>query len=127
MGPEFTEIEYETLVALEQQEPSSRMGQVLEDAVERSGRWKKWLHGDEVGRAFADISAERRAWLTRTGCRYIWTDPQVLTARKTLYRNLAARNIDGERLVISAIAERIAHYFRAFNLVNAEQTLAEEL
>ncbi|MCL4506205.1 MAG: class II D-tagatose-bisphosphate aldolase, non-catalytic subunit [Chloroflexi bacterium] len=135
VGPEFTEIEYETLSALEQQEGAllaagaapSRIGAVLEQAVERSGRWTKWLLPDEAGRTFAEIDPQRRAWLTRTGCRYIWTDPQVLAARRTLYANLAARGIDGERAVIDAIAQRIAGYFRAFNLLGADEFLAQEL
>lgn len=127
VGPEFTEVEHDTLVELGQQNPSARIGQVLQDAVERSGRWRKWLIGDEVGRTFADLSLERRAWLTRTGCRYIWTDPQVLDARQTLYRNLSTGGVDAVGVIISAIAARIAHYFRAFNLVGAEETLAVEI
>ena len=133
VGPEFTEIEYETLAALEQQDTAvaastpAHMGAVLEQAVERSGRWKKWLLPDEAGHAFADISPERRAWLTRTGCRYIWTDPQVLAARQVLYRNLAQRGIDGEQAVIQAIAARIAGYFKAFNLEGGDEFLAEEI
>jgi D-tagatose-1,6-bisphosphate aldolase subunit GatZ/KbaZ len=137
VGPEFTEIEYETLMALANlpqgsaagrdlsQKPAGGFGQVLEQAVERSGRWKKWLQPHEVGHAFSDISPERRAWLTRTGCRYIWTDPQVLAARRALYRNVAERGIDGEQAVIDAITRRIAAYFTAFNLVGADETLAQ--
>jgi D-tagatose-1,6-bisphosphate aldolase subunit GatZ/KbaZ len=130
VGPEFTEIEYETLLALQQQESgalASHIDAVLERAVERSGRWKKWLLPDEAGKSFGEISAARRAWLTRTGCRYIWTDPAVLAARQALYRNLAAHGVDGERAVIDAIAQRIAHYFKAFNLVGAEALLAQEI
>jgi len=128
VGPEFTEIEHETLIALEAQESAiaiavevrSNIAAVLEQAVERSGRWKKWLLPVEAGRPFAALSPERRAWLTRTGCRYIWTDPQVLAARQTLNRNLAPAGIDGEQVVISAIANRITTYFKAFNLLGAE-------
>ena len=135
VGPEFTEIEYETLCALEQKEGAamasgaapSRIGAVLEQAVERSGRWKKWLLLDEAGCAFADITPDRRAWLTRTGCRYIWTDPQVLAARRTLYANLGAGGVDGERAVIDAIAQRISRYFKAFSLIGADEFLAQEL
>ncbi len=126
VGPEFTEIEYESLAGLEAQESAlvsgghSHLADVLEQAVERSGRWKKWLLPDEAGLPFAGLSAERRAWLTRTGCRYIWTDPLVLTARNTLNRNLAAAGIDGEQTVITAIADRIKAYFKAFNLEATE-------
>ncbi|MCL5994482.1 MAG: class II D-tagatose-bisphosphate aldolase, non-catalytic subunit [Chloroflexi bacterium] len=135
VGPEFTEIEYETLIALQQQEMSalgrtqgvSDIGAVLEHAVERSERWKKWLHPDEEGRPFGAIAPERRGWLTRTGCRYIWTDPEVLAARQTLYRNLATRGVDAERMVIDCIAQRIGHYCRAFHLVGAEERLAQEM
>ena len=131
VGPEFTEIEYEALAQLEQQEGkvegASHIGAVLENAVERSGRWKKWLLPDEAGRAFAQLTPERRAWLTRTGCRYIWTAPDVLAARQMLYQNLALRGVDGEHIVLSAIADRIAKYFTAFNLVGAEGDLGLEI
>jgi tagatose-1,6-bisphosphate aldolase non-catalytic subunit AgaZ/GatZ len=130
VGPEFTEIEYEALAALEQQEgvmaESSHLGTMLQQAVERSGRWTKWLLPGESGLRFDQLRAERRAWLTRTGCRYIWTDPQVRAARQTLYANLAARGINGEQMVLDAIAQRIAHYFRAFNLEGADALLARE-
>jgi hypothetical protein len=136
VGPEFTEIEYETLIDLERQERAqttltkeglSHIGAVLEQAVERSGRWKKWLQPDEAGLPFTAITPERRSWLTRTGCRYIWTDPQVLAARRTLYRNMAARGVDAERMVIDCIAQRIGNYFKAFNLLGAEDELAHSL
>jgi tagatose-1,6-bisphosphate aldolase non-catalytic subunit AgaZ/GatZ len=131
VGPEFTEIEYEALAQLEQQEGkvegASHIGAVLERAVERSGRWKKWLLPAEAGGAFMQLAPERRAWLTRTGCRYIWTAPDVLAARQTLYQNLALRGIDGEHIVLSAIARRIANYFTAFNLEGAEEKLGAEI
>jgi D-tagatose-1,6-bisphosphate aldolase subunit GatZ/KbaZ len=133
VGPEFTEIEYETLIALEAQEAAdgsdarSNIGAVLEQAVERSGRWKKWLLPDEAGGPFAGISPERRAWLTRTGCRYIWTDPQVLAARQSLNRNLAAYGVDGKQVVITAITNSITGYFKAFNLLGADEELVGEI
>jgi len=59
----------------------------LETAVCDSGRWRKWLLAGEEG--WASLSAERRAWLTQTGARYIWTHPAVVLARQALYRNLS--------------------------------------
>ncbi len=132
VGPEFTEVEYETLISLQRKEmatkhDASQIEAVLEQAVERSGRWKKWLLPDEMHKSFAELSAERKGWLTRTGCRYIWTNAEVRKARLKLARNLAVKGIDAEHVVIENIARRISKYFQVFNLVGAEAFLAEEL
>jgi D-tagatose-1,6-bisphosphate aldolase subunit GatZ/KbaZ len=125
VGPEFTEIEHDTLVELAERERSclghnaeaqgSGIGRALENAVFESNRWRKWLQAGEVNDFFT-LRPERRAWLVRTGCRYIWTQPKVLEARRRLRSNLQSQGIDSEALIVQRIADRIAKYCRAFNL-----------
>ena len=126
VGPEFTEIEHDALVELEAREQTvlseaapaqaSGIGSALETAVFESGRWKKWLQPEEAGRDFHGLTPERRSWLVRTGCRYIWTQPEVRKARARLSANLQRDGADSEAFVVHRIADRIAKYCRAFNL-----------
>ncbi|MFC1544757.1 class II D-tagatose-bisphosphate aldolase non-catalytic subunit, partial [Gemmatimonadota bacterium] len=100
VGPEFTEAEYFSLKKLAMSECEfARQGKLesesglmdaLEAAVVASGRWEKWCQTDERGKPFSELTPERREWLVRTGCRYIWTDNGVLEARKKLSANLSA-------------------------------------
>lgn len=52
----------------------------------------------------------------RTGCRYIWTQPEVREARARLCANLRRDGVDSEMFVVRRITDRIAKYCRAFNL-----------
>jgi len=130
VGPEFTEIEYDTLVSLEKKESASassrsNLEKELQNAVEESGRWKKWLQADEKGKRFSDLTPARKAWITKTGCRYIWTSPRVVASRKKLASNLAKQGIDVEDTVVRAIAKCMKKYFDKFNLSGIEKDLAK--
>ena len=128
VGPEFTMCEYDglmELVAMEEQLglPKSGMKEALWQAVYESGRWRKWLHGEEVGKDLKDCSKERQVWLVKTGCRYIWQDERVLAARETLYRNLEAEGIHAEDIVLMRIEHNMDKYYNAFNIVNLNDYL----
>ncbi len=141
VGPEFTEIEHDALVELAEREQAalgahakelgSDIVKALEIAVFNSNRWQKWLLPEE-GDNFYELTAERRSWLVRTGCRYIWTQPQVLQARARLGENLKAVGIDSEAVIVQRIAHRIARYCRDFNLeglldeIRLDENLREE-
>ncbi len=126
VGPEFTEAEYGALEQLAQRETElaaqekvaqpSRIMEALREAVVASGRWEKWLQPEEAGRGFEELSAERQGWLVRTGCRYIWAEPEVREARQRLYHNLGAAGEENEGVVLRAIGAALAHYYRAFGL-----------
>jgi len=122
VGPEFTEAEHDALAELEELESRlfsrhrSDMTRALEEAVVRSGRWRKWLQPEETGVDFPHLAPERRAWLVRTGCRYIWTQPDVLRARARLGTNLGEARVDAEGHVRRRIGEVVRRYIRAFGL-----------
>jgi tagatose-1,6-bisphosphate aldolase non-catalytic subunit AgaZ/GatZ len=125
----------------------SKFMAVLEQAVYDSGRWQKWLQPDEyqdsvqdrggedqeerggastdVRRVWNELSAERRAWLTQTGARYVWTAPPVLTARRTLYNNLSPIIPDPHQLVVDRIAHCMEKYVVAFRLFDSLALLEE--
>ncbi len=133
VGPEFTAVEYDALVDLAAKESAllvsrpqtlaSGMLQSLEDAVLASNRWQKWLQPDERHLAFADLSPQRRAWLVRTGARYIWMDAPVLEARRRLYANLSAVMPNPNQYVVERIAAAIDRYVNRFGLFDANRLL----
>ena len=135
VGPEFTAMEYQALEVLCAQEadlcrnrpgvrPSGFMA-ALERAVMNSGRWQKWLLPEERGKAFAQLAPDWREWLVQTGSRYVWAAPSVVSARRTLYANLAAVIPDPHQVVVDRVAEAIDYYIVAFHLFDA-LTLFEE-
>lgn len=133
IGPEFTISEYEALAELEEIEKKlfaenkvaqcSDITKVLWQAVHESGRWKKWLHGNEIGKDLKDVTPERQLWLVQTGCRYIWQKPEALVARQMLYNNLQRYGIQAEEIVLMRIEHDMDKYYNAFNIVNLNDAL----
>jgi len=133
VGPEFTEEEYKALIELIDIEEKlylsgsvdkrSMMEQALKDAVIESKRWKKWRKPEESDMDFEQLSTERQEWLIKTGCRYIWTNPEVINARKILYGNMQKNNIDGEKIVLERIITAMLKYYYAFNLIDLNDYL----
>lgn len=133
VGPEFTAEEYLALADLAAKEEAllvsrpepapSHFLRALEQAVDESGRWRKWLQPDEQSLAFDQLTPARRAWLVQTGARYVWTAPNVLAAREHLYRNLSLVLPDPHQAVVERIALSMDKYIRAFNLFDANRLL----
>ena len=128
IGPEFTEREYDGLIELRGIEAVlfsegklaklSEMKERLWEAVIESGRWKKWLGEEESEDDFYALNPDRQEWLIKTGCRYIWENPEVVAARARLYANMNLSGIKAEEIVLSQIGQAMDRYFHAFNLVN---------
>jgi tagatose-1,6-bisphosphate aldolase non-catalytic subunit AgaZ/GatZ len=136
VGPEFTMAEYEELMALAEEEKAlasagkvreSQFRETLITAVVDSGRWKKWLHADEADKDFFALNPQRQDWLTQTGCRYIWTVPSVVAARRTLYSNLAEHGVDADKRVVRAVVAVIENYIGKFNLHGLATDMAKFL
>lgn len=133
VGPEFTEREYDGLIELIEVESVlsgegrvaklSGMKERLWEAVIASGRWTKWLQRGEAPDDFYKLGADRQEWLIKTGCRYIWENPEVLAARGKLYRNMEQNGIRPEEIVLTRIGQAMDRYFHAFNLVNVTDLL----
>jgi D-tagatose-1,6-bisphosphate aldolase subunit GatZ/KbaZ len=135
VGPEFTEVECDALFALESREKAvpikgagghSQFRESLTRAVVRSGRWQKWLHPEETGKPFDELHADRQSWLLKTGARYIWTDREVLEARRRLYINLEKDGFNPHLYVVERISLQILKYCRAFNLYGTVPILEAE-
>jgi D-tagatose-1,6-bisphosphate aldolase subunit GatZ/KbaZ len=133
VGPEFTEREYDGLMELEGLEnefinlgkikDAGQIKEALRKAVVDSGRWKKWLQPGENDEDFTLLDPARQEWLIKTGCRYIWENPEVVSAREKLYLNLGICGIDGEEIVLSHIERAMEKYFFKFNLFDLNKYL----
>ena len=131
VGPEFTILEYDGLKELCAIEDKlykedkigcrSNFKEILEKAVFDSNRWKKWLKDDE--KDLRSLSNERKEWIIKTSCRYVWALQEVRCAQNKLYKNLELNGIDAENWVIMKIEEGMDKYFRAFNLININEKL----
>lgn len=133
VGPEFTELEYSGLMELDhiqnslieegKMKSSIPIRNALWEAVIRSGRWKKWLQAGENPEDFYSIPEQRQEWLIKTGCRYIWEDPVVVSVRKQLYQDLSDNGIEASTIVESSIESAMDKYFYKFNLVGLNTLL----
>ncbi len=133
VGPEFTENEFEGLMELDILENQlyiegklpKRIGlrKILWDAVIASGRWKKWLQPDEDATDFYSIKPDRQEWLIKTGCRYIWENPEVVAKRDKLYSNFRNHGMDTDFIVESHIEHSMDKYFAKFNLTDLNNLL----
>ena len=133
VGPEFTEREYDALMELEELQQSlategnigkpAQMKKQLWESVIESGRWKKWLQSGEDPDNFYSATPERQEWLVKTGCRYIWEDPEVVSVRSHLYRNIGIQGIDASAIVESSIESAMDRYFYRFNLTGLNKLL----
>lgn len=131
VGPEFTILEHDglsELCAIEDKlykenkvAGKSNFIKILEEAVLKSGRWKKWLQNDE--KDFKSLNKKRKEWIVKASCRYVWALPEVRCVQNKLYRNLELNGIDAENWVIMKIEESMDKYFRAFNLININEKL----
>ncbi len=135
VGPEFTATELAALRELCDLESRLSTGgsrpersgfeAALESAVIRSERWMKWLTPEEAGRRFDELTPPRKEWLVATGARYIWTDPEVLAARRKLYSNLHSEMPDPHGQVVDRIAANIQVYVEAFHLKDSLPLLSD--
>lgn len=133
IGPEFTEREYDGLIELDELEASlfkigklgkqSGMKNRLWEAVIESGRWVKWLNDNESSKDFYSLDLDRQVWLIKTGCRYIWENPEVVHARTKLYNNMQLNGIKPDEIVLTPISQAMDRYFHKFNLVNLNNLL----
>lgn len=133
VGPEFTELEYSGLMELEKIQKTlvaegkisdpAQIRKTLWESVIRSGRWRKWLQDDENPDDFYSNSHERQEWFIKTGCRYIWEDPEVVSARAQIYGNLTYYGIEPATIVESSIESAMDKYFYRFNLVGLNNLL----
>ncbi len=128
VGPEFTAEEFIALQELERRElqlcanrglaPAGFLA-TLEQAVDASGRWRKWLQPDEAGRPLGALAENRRLWLVQTSARYVWAEPQVVAARRGLYAHLSLVTADPHAYVVEQVARAIEKYVSAFNLYDS--------
>lgn len=137
VGPEFTESEYDALAELQliQDELYDKgalplkipLLQLLRSQVVASGRWKKWLLDEENSSDFSALQPERQQWLIKTGCRYIWENPNIVAARSRLFESLRIAGIDPDAILDAFLQKTLDKYFEAFHLKNLNTLLTQQI
>ena len=137
IGPELAHAEYIALEELEKLEEilynrgyvvkPSEILRKLNDAIIRSGRWKKWLTEEEKSLEFNQLSAERKRFLLGTGSRYVLSTSEVIEAKMKLQENLERCGIDVNRMVIAKLRDVLWRYIHAFNLKDLTSILSIRL
>lgn len=135
VGPEFTAAEYDALEELSELENKfysedkigikSNFKEELEKAVMDSNRWKKWLLNGEKN--LDTISIDRKEWIIKTSCRYVWAKPEIKCSQSLLYSNLKLNGIDSKNWTIMKIESAIDKYFRSFNLIDINEKIKKVL
>ena len=135
VGPEFTILEYEALDELSKIEDDfydknkvsirSNFKEILEKAVFDSGRWKKWLEKGE--KDFDSLDKERKEFIVKTSCSYVWANPEVKAAQNDLYRNMSGNGIDADSWVLMNIEAGMDKYFREFNLIGLDKKINQSV
>lgn len=137
IGPEFSAVEYLAVMEMATVERNvllrggarregSGIETVLTEAILETGRWKKWLHADEKGRAFGELPEERQQWLLRTGSRYVWSEARVRLARGRMVETLAVE-VDAEKFIVDRLENSIDAYVQAFGLAGLNHRLMAEM
>jgi hypothetical protein len=130
VGPGLSAVEATALRELgtleERLDQTSGLPDALRDAVVDSGRWRKWLSGEEDGQPFEALPEERQRWLVDTGSRYVWADSAVKAARERLYDHVAPYR-DADAYVQWRLKTAILHYMHAFNLIDLTDRVMEAL
>lgn len=128
VAPEFGYIEtkaYLELIRLEEKEvengrllDKSNLKAVMSREAVNSGRWKKWLIGDDIYLSVEAILGEEE--LVETICEicghYTYEEEAVKREIAILYRNMEELGIDGNRYVVDKIKNSIDRYVQCFNL-----------
>ena len=73
---------------------------------------------------FNSLIEDRKNWVLKTSCRYVWANSEVRYSQILLYNNLKLNGIDAENWVIRKIEASIDKYLREFNLINLNEKIS---
>lgn len=109
-------------------DPSDLYHTLLVKAI-KTERWRKWMTGDDVNLQVDDILADDELSLKilDVSGHYAFNDPEVKEQVEKLYRNLAAQDIDGKRVVIEHIKRPIKQYVVGLNLKGVTSRIEKAL
>jgi len=115
---ELTEIEEKT--AKKKKFDTSNFVNIIQEAVLKSGKWRKWLFKEDTGLTESDIIADKEKLkeIIIVNGHYMYNEPQVESSIKKLINNLRKYcNIKNpEKIVIDRVKNSIMKYVTAFNL-----------
>jgi len=128
VAPEFGTVEtqaYLKLIILENNlyeqgliSEKSNLEKVIQEDAVKSGRWKKWMTGDNANLSYDEIVKDKKLiyLITEISGHYTFNNESVKREIEKLYSNLNKAGVDGEKYVIDKIKDSIDTYVKCFNL-----------
>lgn len=109
-------------------DPSDLRHVLLVKAI-KTERWRKWMCGGDVNLQVDDIlkDEELSLQILDISGHYAFDDPEVKEELATLYRNLAAQGIDGQRFVIEHIKRPLRQHVVGLNLTGVTTRIKDVL
>ncbi len=128
VAPEFGVMEtraYLTLAALEKRllekglvPTAGNVAEVLSKAAIATGRWRKWMVGDDTALTAEEVLArpELAALITDISGHYVFEEPHVAAELSAMLDRLEKANVPARRYVIDRIKRRVGDYVTCYNL-----------
>lgn len=128
VAPEFGTVEtraYLLLAEMEERlaglgliEKTSGLADVLRRAAVETGRWRKWMIGDQANLEVDEVlkDAELTAVIADIAGHYTFESAAVAPVLKQMLDNLEAANVPARRFVLDNIKRSIGRYVSAYNL-----------
>ena len=128
VAPEFGVVEtrsYLQLAAFEDRlvgmkliEKASGLADVLRKAAVETGRWRKWMVGDQGKLEVAEVlkDAELTHLIADISGHYTFELPEVAPVLKTMLDQLEKANVPARRYVLDNLKRSIGRYVSAYNL-----------
>lgn len=139
VAPEYGTVEtraYLTLDALEKKlfelgvvSEVTDLTPVLQRAAIGTGRWRKWMVGDQTKLTADEILRDEQLTkiITDISGHYTFESEAVAPVIKLLLDRLEAANVPARRYVLDKIKESIGHYVTCFNLRGLTSRLKEQI
>ena len=110
-------------------EHKSNLKAVLLEKAIKTGRWRKWMVGDQVNLTIEEILSNHELSLEVLDIagHYAFNDEEVKKEISILYENMRKAHIDGNRYVIEHIKRPIKQYIECLNLAGINKKVLKVL
>jgi len=108
----------DTLAQMKRIEKPSGLADVLRKAAVETGRWRKWMVGEQGNLDVKDVlkDAELTRLIADISGHYTYETPAVAPVLKTMLDQLEKANVPARRYVLDCLKRSIGRYVSAYNL-----------
>ncbi len=130
VGPGLAGVEVDVLTQLEERSgvvaKNSGFTQALYQALDESGRWRKWVSDEGSISDLGDVPEKTRSRLVRSCSRYVLSTERVRAARRELLDAVGRYSgVDPQRVVVARLETALMRFYQSFNLIGLTDRLNE--